>query len=261
MNILILGCGPAGLMAAHAATLAGHDVVVVSKKRKSELFGAQYLHQPIPGMTESAPVAVNYVLQGTADGYREKVYGKESRVEVSPETLTGKHDAWDIRSTYDNLWNEYEGLVRDGLVTGQYLAMAMESWLPDFTVSTIPAPSLCTDDAHTFSAETVWAIGDAPDRGVTCPVPVPRNTVTCNGEPAPAWYRAANVFGHKTAEWPERKKPPFGAPAAVLKPTTTDCRCYPEVQRLGRYGAWKKGVLSHEAFFTMEAMLSGKAIL
>lgn len=261
MNVLILGCGPAGLMAAHAAFIEGHNPVIVSKARKSYLFGAQYLHQPIPGATDNAPIQVDYRLQGTSDEYRVKVYGPNSRVDVSPDTLIGKHDAWDIRSTYDHLWHFYERYIMNQEVTGKTLGMAMESWMPDLTISTIPRPALCIDPSHSFGAETVWAIGDAPEFGKTCPVKVRPNTVICNGEDAPAWYRAANVFGHTTAEWPERKKPPFGTPAAVLKPTTTNCTCYPDVVHLGRYGAWQKGVLSHEAFFrTQEILTSGEAI-
>lgn len=255
MNILILGCGPAGLMAAHAAVLEGNDVVIASNKRKSHLFGCQYLHAPIPGMTDQPAVTVEYRLQGDVDGYREKVYGPGSSVDVSPETLRGFHPAWDIRSTYDNLWDAYSEYVQELNLDAATLAVVLNTWKPDFTVSTIPLPRLCSA-GHAFSHETVWAIGDGPDQ--VCPISMPKNTVVCNGEVDYAWYRAANVFGYKTAEWPERRKPPFGRPAAVQKPTTTTCNCYPEVQRLGRYGAWKKGVLSHEAFFTMQSMLRGE---
>jgi len=51
MRIAVLGCGPAGLMSAHAAMVATEseaDLAIFSTKRKSPLYGAQYLHQPIP---------------------------------------------------------------------------------------------------------------------------------------------------------------------------------------------------------------------
>lgn len=236
-------------MAAHAATLAGHDVSVISKKRKSELFGAQYLHGPIPGMTTSAPVRVKYVLQGTSEGYKQKVYGPKSRVVVSPETLENTHDGWDIRSTYDNLWDRYEDKVIHGpSLDGPTVDLLIDRWQPEFVVSSIPAPFLCTDDTHNFRSETVWAIGDAPERGVRCPVrQAPKNTVICNGEDAPAWYRASNIFGYRTAEWPYDKRPPIDV-SEVLKPLDTTCTCRPEIMRVGRYGLWRKGVLSHSSF-------------
>lgn len=249
MKVLILGCGPAGLMAAHAATLAGHSVFVVSKKRKSELFGAQYLHGPIPGMTEGGPIRVKYVLQGTSEGYKQKVYGSQSRVTVSPDTLEEDHDGWDLRATYWNLWNEYEPSIIDGPnLDGPAVDLLTERWSPDFVISTIPAPFLCSDERHVFRSESVWAIGDAPERGVRCPIrQAPNNTVICNGEDAPAWYRAANIFGYCTAEWPTHKRPPL-AVSEVIKPIDTTCTCRPYIMRAGRYGLWRKGVLSHSAF-------------
>lgn len=106
---LILGCGPAGLMAAHAAALRNYDVVIVSKKRKSEMFGCQYLHQPIPLVSKGDPVDVEYRLQGSIKDYRTKVYGDRPNVAVSPETLETDHKAWNIREAYDSLWAMYGG--------------------------------------------------------------------------------------------------------------------------------------------------------
>ncbi len=259
MKVLVLGCGPAGLMATHAVAQAGHQFIVVSKRvEQSHLFGCQYLHSPIPGMTEEGPVRVKYQLTGTPDQYREKVYGPNSTVEVSPESLSAEHDAWDIRSTYDNLWKEYARDVLQGTVNSATLSEATKEWNPDFVISTVPAPALCAVPEHTFAVEKVWAAGDAPALGKKSPVRAPKNTVLLNGEKAPAWYRVANVFGHTTAEWPERTQPPYAGVTAVQKPLTTTCTCWPQVQRLGRYGQWKKGVLSHEAFFTTQDMLAGE---
>jgi len=84
----VLGCGPAGIFAAQAFTEAGWRVKLFSKKRRSEMFGAQYLHSPIPGLSDpDAFSLVEYVLQGSADDYRSKVYGPKSRVEVSPSGI------------------------------------------------------------------------------------------------------------------------------------------------------------------------------
>lgn len=51
MNIAILGCGPSGLVAAHAAMQININkrVSVFSRNLRSPIYGAQYLHQPIPG--------------------------------------------------------------------------------------------------------------------------------------------------------------------------------------------------------------------
>jgi hypothetical protein len=257
VKALVFGCGPAGLLAAHAFAIGGHDVLILSKKRKSEMYGAQYLHAPIPGMTEDPGRVITYRLDGTPDQYRAKVYGPQSRVQVSPEDLAGQHLGYDIRRTYDNLWDTYGDYVQPYDVTPASVAAAVKDLNPDVTVSSVPAPALCCHDEHTFTSEQVWAIGDAPERGVFCPVKVPKETVVCNGEPSPAWYRAANVFGRSTAEWPHKTKPPIEGVSEVTKPVRTTCDCLPNVVRVGRYGKWQKGVLSHEAFRDVLGLLGG----
>ena len=245
----MLGAGPAGLIAAHAATTAGCAVIIASKIRKSEMFGAQYLHAPIPGMTDVAPVEVRYALDGTPDEYRAKVYGKTSRVPVSPETLEKDHTAWDIRRTYDNLWLRY-GPDINGITLEEgdtELEEMIKALAPDHVFSTVPAQILCRNDDHAFYAEKVWAIGDAPEKGIFCPIAVEANTIQCNGTGDVSWYRASNVFGYSTAEW-SGSRPPIEGLSRVTKPIRTDCDCHPGITRLGRYGKWTKGVLSHEAY-------------
>jgi len=253
VKILVLGCGPAGLMAAHAGAMNGHDVVIVSKKRKSEMFGCQYLHRPIPLMSNGPSVNVRYDLLGTFEEYRQKVYGPDYRGTVSPEDLGQDHAAWDIRQTYSELWDTYGSYVIDrDLSLGLHPIAAMLEEA-DKVYSSIPAKLLCHNASHNFFSEQVWAVGDAPERGVFSPVNVAEFTVLCNGTDQAAWYRAANVFGYTSVEWPGRgRRPPFEAVSAVLKPLRTDCDCNPKIERVGRYGKWQKGILSHEAFEQVE---------
>jgi len=250
-KVLVFGCGPAGLMTAHAAALGGHDVIIVSKKRKSELFGCQYLHQPIPKATTSDPVNVSYRLTGSEQEYREKVYGYGTKEKGSPEDLVGDHQGWDIRETYDNLWAMYGQYVMDRPAEdfeeiGTSVNRAYET--ADVVYSTIPANVLCRNEEHVFGGVQVWAIGDAPTRGQTVPFECAENTVICNGEESPGWYRMARVFGHTSVEWPPGRKPPVEGVVPFIKPLKTTCDCNPRITRLGRYGKWEKGVLSHDAF-------------
>jgi hypothetical protein len=259
VRALVLGCGPAGLLAAHAIRLKTGDMpTIFSKRRKSEMYGAQYLHKPIPALKNGAGtegVMVTYESWGSAQQYREKVYGDSWSGSVSPEDLAASHMAWDIRLTYNELWDMYWTRIME-----TDLAKAEPSWIEwlteqyDLVVSSVPKPLLCYK-GHTFSAQEVWAIGDAPERGVMSPVRPEANHVVCNGEPAPGWYRAANVFGFCSVEYPEDSKPPIPGAALVNKPTTNNCDCWPSILHVGRYGKWEKGVLSHEAFDdVMEAL-------
>jgi hypothetical protein len=245
----VLGCGPAGLFATHALIEKGWSVTIYSKRRKSEMFGAQYLHAPIPGLTESEAQTIHYNLAGTVGTYREKIYGANA-VTVSVEALEEMHPAWDIREAYDNAWSRYFPLIEDQDVTPSFLLALTGN---DLLVNSIPLNSLCYQrDAHQFHQTSIWAYGDAPERGQFASYRPEPFTVECDGTPDHAWYRASNVFGYVSMEWPGGKRPPLPGVAQVVKPIFTDCSCYQSRKfiNVGRYGSWTKGVLSHQAYET-----------
>lgn len=251
-RVAILGCGPAGLFAAHAFMQKGWKVDIFSKARPSHLYGAQYLHRPIPGLDGADDGhRVEYTLRGTIDEYRQKVYGNTT-VEVSPQTLVGFHDVWDIRRAYADAWSKYGQLVEHIEVGPDFVWNLFIGNVHDVIFNTIPLPALCKE-GHQFRATKVWAMGDAPDRGQYTPFRLPFNMqVECNGERDTGWYRASRVFDHMTIEWPADRKPPIPGVAEVIKPMYHQCTCwtlYPKFWTAGRYGSWTKGVLSHEAYY------------
>jgi hypothetical protein len=248
----VLGCGPAGLMAAHAATLSRHEVVILSKARPSYMKGAQYLHRPIPIGVDLPSFQVTYDLLGTPEGYRRKVYGEGWQGTVSPEDLTESHEAWDIRVAYQWLWDMYGERVTDQRIDPGTLDEAIQHLRPDVTISTVPASILCME-GHTFGHTMIWST-DQPM------IDMEQNWVVCNGLDAPAWYRAARIQNFDTVEWPLESKPPLSQDHlwAVHKPTKNNCTCFPDVVRMGRYGKWTKGVLSHEAFHETAILLNQK---
>lgn len=252
MTVHILGCGPAGLAAAHAAVMAGHEVRIFSKKRKSTLYGAQYLHAPIPYIRSGDPVTVTYRIMGTPIQYRSKVYGAAYDGTVSPEDLPEEHQAWDIRKTYARLWARYSELV-EATPNINSRWMHMNKHLRPM-ISSIPQPQICFHpNLCVFRSITIWAAGEAPDRGrmftkSQIGVSLADNEVICNGLAAPQWYRGSRIFGHATLEWPWPAGPNALAPSAVPKPISNNCQCWPDVLRVGRYGRWEKGVLVHHAY-------------
>lgn len=258
-KVAVLGCGPAGIFATHALIRKGYDVTIYSKCRKSEMYGAQYLHAPIPLLTPSdeEPVDLQYKLEGSAAEYREKVYGSIP-VKVSPEALTMHHQAWDIRAAYDAGWNMYSSIVTDTLITPEWMTSG-ELDQYGTVVSSVPLPTLCeAKDAHEFHAARIWAMGDAPRRGQYAPYRPPVATVECDGTRDRGWYRASNIHGHVTVEWPYAKKPPLPGVAEVIKPIYSTCDCYMRKPwrfvKVGRYGVWSKGVLSHQAYTTASGL-------
>jgi hypothetical protein len=254
LRVAIFGNGPSALVAAHAVSqLGGRPFFFGENRRPSPLYGCQYLHTQIPGV-EARKTRVYYELRGSALDYRDKVYGRDWKQSVSPEDLEEQHTAWDLRETYAKLWKYYLeyrsswsrlSVSPETFRTPKYIEFFRKQY--DMCISTIPARFLCAGQ-HTFSGQEIWASGDAPELGIKAPVSLADDTIVCNGEPEPSWYRASRVFGHATVEWPGRRKPPFDGVKKVVKPLWSDCTCVPWIHRLGRYGSWQKGILVHDVY-------------
>lgn len=267
-TVAVLGSGPAGLVAAHAAYLSGSFVTIFSRGVKSDLHGAQYLHAEIPELGIGIrSCEIDYQLIGTVEQYREKVYGKDSEQPVSVESLLGKHYAWDIRQTYNRLWHLYMSIPRGRCmnitvdIKPGTLHKSVSLARFDHVISTIPAPILCFKSGsafrHDFMSQRIWAIGDAVSQDVEAhgyveyraPFRAAPDTVCCCGTDDYSWYRSSNIFGVASVEWPEFARPPIPGISAVDKPIGTDCDCYFEnVYRTGRFGSWDKSKLVHHTF-------------
>lgn len=247
-RILVLGCGPAGLLAAHAAVERGHDVTIISKKQRSPIGGAQYLHSPIPGLPLGEAEPVSYVKIGTREGYAEKVYGSREASVSWDIFSTGEHEAWPMRSTYDSLWHRYEDKIIDGRVARGDIPIFRSDY--NLVLSTVPRPFLCKH-AHRFDSQHVVLIPFS-HLGVD-------NVILYNGRESEPWYRTSKIFGQHWTEYAEARAPTDVAEGEStvrgIKPLNTDCNCHlNEVpglgtfQPLGRFGQWRKAVLVTDAY-------------
>jgi hypothetical protein len=189
------------------------------------------------------------------EGYRDKVYSDIEALEditVSPELFVGYHESWSLRQAYDWLWAQWGSAIVDCTIDQDRLMDMVAAY--DAVVSSIPAPALCYQkDIHQFHGVKV-AI-DSYWFGDVRPLSTSKNLVVCNGFPynkanptATGWYRTSTIFGQSNTEWSPKVGivPPNSQ--LVVKPLRTDCDCWPNIVRAGRYGQWQKGVLSHEAF-------------
>ncbi len=235
-RIAVLGCGPAGLLAAHAVTQAGHVPVVYSLKKKSLMPGTMYVHEPIEGVTESEPDGcVTITHEGTRDGYARKVYGRED-APVSWDTFTPeRYRAWSMAKLYDRLWDMYGEAVRNCDVRDIDLDFLQRS--SELVISAIPMRALCYNQFHFFNGTQIWITEEA---WRDCP----EDTIIYNGEDHVPWYRTSRIFGHGALESTVKMPGCFSG----VKPLSTNCDCYPEIKRVGRFGQWKKGVLVHHAY-------------
>lgn len=237
-KVAILGCGPAGLLAAHAVSRAGIAPNVFSLKKKSTLGGAQFLHEPIPGVTDEDPEAfLQFFHWGTDQGYASKIYG-DPEAPTSWSRYEGEVPAWSLKMAYDVLWRMYEGIVLEAEVSSELMAGLFNTY--DLVLSTIPPQSYCTDQRHLFSSQDVWI--HEPDFEV-----LRDNVIIYNGEDAPPWYRASRIFGLQSVEYPQK---PVGTEAfKISKPLMTTCTCFKDrLVRLGRFGMWSKRTLVHDAY-------------
>jgi len=245
---VVLGCGPTGLAAAQAAVDSGHEVLIASAKdRMSTQYGCQYLHAPIPGYEDVPHTTVNYHLNGTPDQYRLKVYGSKWQGRVSPEDFIGDHDAWDIRETYQRMWDRLSTLpqvqfIKINPITLGSLPVVIYEFMPDKIISTISAMAMCSAANHNFIYHTIYASGSRKQHtGI-------EDSIICDGTLDYEWYRNATVFGYTTTEWSREPRGNGDNIVAVPKPLTHNCDCHREVHRIGRYGRWQKSYLVHKAY-------------
>lgn len=263
-KVAILGCGPAGLLAAHAAKLMGHSITIFSKKQHSEMRGAQYMHRNIPELNLNNPVKLAYVLHGDIDAYRAKVYGDNVHddVVVSPELFQGFHQAWDIRQAYRALWTMYNHQILDTKIDNEFVQKILNVY--DVVISSIPAPTLCYQN-HVFNSVKVWIDETwcGGEVGLNKQRYGSNHVVLCNGIPydprhprQTGWYRTSLIYNRANTEWASKSDTiPIDA-KRVLKPTSTNCNCWSSIVKTGRYGIWQKGVLSHESFELMLEVLA-----
>jgi hypothetical protein len=217
-NIAVLGCGPAGLLAAHAAVTTGHKVTIYSEPKPSKIGGAQFLHQAIPGITTPEPDGqVNFVFLGDEAGYALKVYNSM----IAPTSWSayepGLHPVWNMQQAYANLWERYKDLIVPVHIAEDTLGDITQAH--HLTFSCIPAPAVCPHrdrdgrlKCH-FSSQPVWI------RDVSALVEVNDMTIVYNGDISHSWYRASNMFGYSFFEYPH----PYSNSVRIVKPLSTDC--------------------------------------
>lgn len=237
-KVAVLGCGPAGLLACHAAVRAGHSPVVFSRAVPSAIGGAQYLHQAIPGITKADPDGVvEFVKYGNEHGYAKKVYNDPYAKTSWYDYEEGPHNIWNMRRAYDKLWKKYSPLITD-LKLDHAAAASLCRTFP-LVMNTVPMIHLCGED-HLFESQDVWIVyGKMHERG--------EDRIIYDGTGDFPWYRWSYIFGWVGIEYGQLTKHELDA-THITKPLVTTCECLPEMVRLGRYGRWQKGQLIHHAY-------------
>jgi hypothetical protein len=236
-EVAILGCGPAGLLAAWATELSGFRPVIFSRKVKSIMPGAIYMHEPVGSLTPGEPdTEIRFAKLGSREGYARKVY-KDPLAPCSWDLFPeGVRPGWDLKKVYDWLWERYQRQIRDAMFG--YSAVRTLAMEYPLVLSTVPATALCRGGCvHRFNYARVWIRfreNDSTDG----------DSITYSGDPRDAWYRSSQLFGWRAQEYGHS----IADAIEGKKPIDTNCNCCETVIRLGRFGKWKKGVLVTDAY-------------
>lgn len=263
-DVAILGCGPAGLLAAHAATQSGCKPVIYSLIQPSKIFGAQYLHRAIPGITEEDPdMIIDVAKSGSREGYARLVYGYP-QADVSWDRFQPEQiPAWNLRTAYDTLWTMYgPNIIHRDLDFGS-VAASKELAAYDTIFSSVPMPVLCGDDTHKFRDQPIEVLVQPPDPDDWNP---DYHVMLYNGFPPDGsvggtigypWYRFSKINGWSCWEYAQYHPDPdesLGWAGRYImkgkKPLHTNCDCAAvlSITPIGRWGKWKRGELTHHAY-------------
>lgn len=265
MKVAVIGCGPAGLAAAHAAVGLGADVTIISPATKSPQKGPLILQRPIPAITTDHPYGYirQLVVGGSILDYRYKLYG-DININIQGNILRPGYNGWHHIQAYDEMWSRY--MMNDDLVThseprmitGTELAHLHEQY--DLVINTAPLKDLCRryrgwPDKDLLSHEFKF-IEVQITMGYSYPDQPEDTTIFNAGDEFP-WVRSAWLFGNSCTEWLAGTAPAELGPITIRKPISHTCNCFPYVLGTGRFGAWRNETWVDTAYYdTRDAIIS-----
>jgi hypothetical protein len=262
LKVVVIGAGPSGLAAAHAAIGMNASVVIMAdKKVKTPQRGPIMLHRPIPGINTDQPQGYvrQIVIGGSILDYRLKTYG-DVNISINGDILDPGFHTWPVPIAYDTMWQLYEKLIIEKTVyPGDVPALIDQA---DLVVNTAPMPSLCSEPRkHHFQSFPIALIFKTsyPNQ--------PDNTVIYNAKPEFNWVRSSSIFGERVTEYNiesallgvtvENPFPKIDPDLVIRKPLWTTCNCHPKMLRTGRFGKWHNETwIDHAYYETRSALVS-----
>lgn len=250
MRVVVIGAGPAGLAAAHAAVGLGAEVKVIAPKRKTPQRGPLLLQRPLPGVTHDHPDGYikQIVIGGGILDYRYKLYG-DVNVNINGNVLQEGYHAWNLSEVYDDLWGRYSELIENRSISSRELSTLLPA-PNDLVVSTAPLDRMCGMPRHHEFRTKAVAITDGasyPDQ--------PDNTIIFNAGEDEHWVRSSRIFGNEMTEWPVRYAPENSN--LIKKPISSTCNCFPHVLLTGRFGKFRNETWVDTAYYdTRDAIIS-----
>ena len=258
MKVLILGATFDSLLAAHAASILGHDPYIIDETDQQEpLRGPQFLRAPIP-MIPATARAVRVEHLGDPGVFLEKMLNQGGKGKepdgINPELADGTM-LWDAHATYDWLWETYGKYVhvkKNGIGYVDVMDLQRE-FAPDYVVSGIDRDELCGNHEHSFAASVVVTM-DLPEASEANMY----NNVIFSGDPDHAWSIESHLFGKSVRCYGKHKQPPVSADkvAGYIIPQGYNCDCFAvDIDHVGKLGMWDEKWQRHRSFYgTFEAL-------
>lgn len=203
MKIAILGAGPSGMMAAHAASDSGHEIQIFDKapdkaRRNSGIF---YLHSSCNLPLKSSTLRQNVL--GSWDSaqfslmYGEKVYGQPiAKTSIMDAFSQPEIEIYNAGQAIEFLWDMYGEFVNEESIEdeGEINRKFLRRLNFDKVVCTIPADYMFRNYLKFQLRYTkLWMkVSKSPDKDCWA---------MYNVNPQIEWYRCSSIFGQFVMEY------------------------------------------------------------
>lgn len=261
-EVIVFGSGPSGLMAAHAAESAGHEVVRLwdasPKPPDGKSAGVFYLHEPCGLDVRSQIIRVS--AEGDKREYARRVYG-DADAPCNWPTKPYEVEAWDGMAAVQMLWTRYADRVFNGLIDISMLQSFAKENPERIYISTVPLDAITEEQLPSARSQILTL--DPGQWHQALP------HMTYMGLPSVEATRHSYLFGRYAMEAPMdvdwsgdcsmwhhhvvRKVMPSVYAERIVERLE---RCHPNLLLTGRYGRWDKSVLTHKVYRHVKERLS-----
>ena len=256
-SICILGAGPSGMMAAHAAVNNGYDIHIMDrdpdKTRRNA--GVYYLHSKCDLAISSNLLqqrvigASNMTESELLESYCKKVYNglNVSSSSILEARYNPEIEVYNSVEAIDHLWQMYGHAVQMYEVSSMSHVLSFKDHYVG-VISTIPAGIL-------FPKSMLHGVSAYIDSAVA---PIQDSFIYYNVSDTIPWYRCSAIFGSFVAEY--AKEDGIKDYRKVVKVIGKE-EPLPEYDWListGRYGAWDKSFLTDKVYYHITDELRGR---
>lgn len=247
-KVIVLGTNLEGLLAGHAAAMAGQDLYFIEEEDMPG--GLDFLAAAIP-MTSAAAVPLHIEQKGESPFFYQKLSGSGSgkSIPLPLDKMDGR-PAWNPMEVFEQLTAIYAPYFhapgKDGIDDTLAAGLAKDATI----ISAVQMPAICQNiDEHTFS----WA-GLVRMPAVKNP---DGHQIVLSGDLDDPWAIEGATFFGSYRIYSHTNYPPVSSDKVTrdFLPLKTNCDCFPNIMKVSAAARWDSNYPTHRAFYeTFEAM-------